>query len=168
MVPLVRRMSSARASEAAVLVLFSVTMFLGAGLLFTLEPMFARMVLPLLGGSPAVWITSVLAFQALLLAGYAYTHLSVSRLGPGRQAVLHVAVMALPILLLPIAIPAGWVPPISVNPAPWLIALMGVSVALPFGVISSASPLLQRWFAATGIRERTIPISSSERATSAA
>lgn len=129
--------------------MFTVTIFLGAALLFILEPMFARMVLPLLGGSPGVWITVVLVFQALLLAGYAYAHLSVSRIGPRRQSMLHMALVGIPILLLPIAVPSGWTPPAEANPASWLIAVMGVSVALPFLMISSASPLLQRWFAAT-------------------
>ena len=129
--------------------MFTVTIFLGAALLFILEPMFARMVLPLLGGSPGVWITSVLVFQALLLAGYAYAHLSVSRFGPRRQSMLHMALVGLPILLLPIAVPSGWTPPAQEKPALWLIAVMGVSVAFPFLMISSASPLLQRWFAAT-------------------
>jgi hypothetical protein len=142
-------MSSPRSADAALVALFTVTIFVGASLLFILEPMFARMVLPLLGGSPGVWITSVLVFQALLLAGYAYAHLSVSRLGPRRQSMLHMALVGVPILLLPIAVPAGWTPPAQANPAFWLIAVMGVSVAFPFLMISSASPLLQRWFAAT-------------------
>jgi hypothetical protein len=144
-----RWMSSPRSADAALVALFTVTIFLGAALLFILEPMFARMVLPLLGGSPGVWITSVLVFQALLLAGYAYAHLSVWRLGPRRQSMLHMAVVGIPILLLPIAVPSGWTPPTQANPALWLIAVMGVSVAFPFLMISSASPLLQRWFAAT-------------------
>jgi hypothetical protein len=142
-------MTSPRSSESALVALFTVTIFLGAALLFTLEPMFARMVLPLLGGSPGVWITSVLVFQALLLAGYGYAHLSVSRLGPRRQSFGHLILVGVPILLLPIAVPSGWTPPVQANPAPWLIAVMGVTVALPFLLISSASPLLQRWFAAT-------------------
>lgn len=144
-----RRLPSPRSPEALLAALFTVTIFLGAALLFILEPMFARMVLPLLGGSPGVWITVVLVFQALLLAGYAYAHLSVSRIGPRRQSMLHIALVGIPILLLPIAVPSGWMPPADANPASWLIAVMGVSVALPFLMISSASPLLQRWFAAT-------------------
>ena len=144
-----RRLASPRSAEVPLAALFTVTIFLGAALLFILEPMFARMVLPLLGGSPGVWITVVLVFQALLLAGYAYAHLSVSRIGPRRQSMLHMALVGIPILLLPIAVPSGWTPPAQANPASWLIAVMGVSVALPFLMISSASPLLQRWFAAT-------------------
>ncbi len=144
-----RRLPSPHSTEAPLAALFTVTIFLGAALLFILEPMFARMVLPLLGGSPGVWITVVLVFQSLLLAGYAYAHLSVSRIGPRRQSVLHMALVGIPILLLPIAVPSGWTPPAQANPASWLIAVMGVSVALPFLMISSASPLLQRWFAAT-------------------
>ena len=130
--------------------LYAVTLFASAALLFLVQPMFARLVLPLLGGSPAVWNTAMVFYQATLLAGYAYAHLSTARLGPRRQAAWHVLFLLLPCALLPIAIPAGWTPPAQGNPAPWLLALMLVAVGLPFFVVSTTSPVLQKWFAASG------------------
>ncbi len=126
------------------------TLFVSSTLLFTLQPLFARLVLPLLGGSPAVWNTCMVFYQAALLAGYAYAHASTSRLGVRRQAVLHLILMLLPLLVLPLALPAGWSPPRDSNPIPWLLALLTITVALPFTVVSTTAPLLQRWFAATG------------------
>ena len=127
-------------------VLFTVTLFVSSALLFLVQPMFAKMVLPLLGGTPATWITSLLFFQAALLAGYAYAHWSTRWLGP-RQPLVHVVLVALAVAVLPIAVPEGWVPPPSENPVGWLLALLVVAVGLPFFVVSSTTPLLQRWFA---------------------
>jgi hypothetical protein len=130
--------------------LYAATIFVSAALLFVVQPMFARMVLPVLGGSPAVWNTAMVFYQAALLAGYAYAHATTSRLGARKQAVLHVVVLILPLAVLPIALPAGWTPPAQSNPAPWLLAMMTVAVGLPFFAVSATSPVLQRWFAATG------------------
>lgn len=131
----------------ALLTTYRFTIFLGATLLFLVQPMFARMVLPLLGGSPAVWNTCMLFFQAVLLAGYAYAHATVHWLGPRRQAVLHVIVLAVVLLLPPIAVPDGWSPPGDGTPIFWLLGLLTVSVGGPFFALSSTSPLLQKWFA---------------------
>src|SRR5213075_1126211 len=98
------------------LILFTVTIFTGAALLFLLQPMFARMVLPLLGGSPAVWNTTVVFYQAVLLGGYLYAHLATGRLGSRRQAVVHLLPLLIPLAVLPIAIPAGWTPPTQDSP----------------------------------------------------
>src|SRR5687767_2844828 len=87
-----------------ILGVFILTLFTGSALLFLVQPMFAKMVLPLLGGTPAVWATSMVFFQATLLAGYAYAHWSVTRLGVRRQAMLHIPVVLLPLLLLPISV----------------------------------------------------------------
>lgn len=132
------------------LILYTLAIFVNATLLFLVQPMFARMVLPLLGGSPAVWNTSLVFFQAVLLAGYAYAHATSKWLGVKKQAILHCVLLLLPLFLLPIAVPAGWTPPAQNNPIPWLLALLSVSVGMPFFVISAGSPLLQKWFAATG------------------
>jgi hypothetical protein len=132
-----------------VLILYATTIFLGASLLFLVQPMFARMVLPLLGGSPSVWNTALVFYQTALLAGYVYAHVATAALGIRRQAALHLAVVALPLLVLPLGIPAGWTPPRSENPIPWLLALLVVSVGLPFFVVSSSSPLLQKWLTGT-------------------
>ena len=137
--------------------LYTVTIFLSAALLFFVQPMFARLVLPLLGGSPAVWNTAMVFYQATLLAGYAYAHASAAWLGARRAAALHLVVLLLPLAVLPIAIPAGWSPPTETNPALWLLALMSVAVGLPLFVVSATSPLLQMWFAATRDRRAGDP-----------
>ena len=89
------------------LILFGVTIFVGASLLFLVQPMFARMALPLLGGAPGVWNTAMVFYQAVLLVGYAYAHASTRWLGPRRQAGLHLVILLLPLVVLPIALPAG-------------------------------------------------------------
>jgi hypothetical protein len=132
-----------------VLILFGATIFLGASLLFLVQPMFARMALPLLGGAPAVWNTAMVFYQATLLAGYAYAHVTVRWLGARRQAGLHLLILLLPLLALPIALPAGWIPPGDSSPIPWLLALLAVAVGLPFFAVSATSPVLQAWFATT-------------------
>lgn len=137
--------------------LYTLTIFLSAGLLFLVQPMFARMVLPLLGGSPAVWNTAMVFYQAILLAGYAYAHWSVRHLGLRRQAWIHLGLMAAVFLILPIWIPEGRTPPPESSPIPWLLATLLTGVGLPFFVVSTMSPLLQRWFAATRHREASDP-----------
>src|SRR2546422_345949 len=132
------------------LAVYATTIFVTAALLFLVQPMFARMVLPLLGGWPAVWNTCLVFYQAALLAGYLYAHATTSWLGVRRQAALHVGLVLLPLLLLPIGIPSGWTPPAAASPIPWLLALLAVAVGLPFFVVSTTSPLLQKWFAGTG------------------
>src|SRR5438876_375976 len=132
------------------LIVYATTIFLTASLLFVVQPMFAKMVLPLLGGSPAVWNTCLVFYQAALLAGYLYAHATTSWLGVRRQAALHVGLVLLPLLFLPIGVPSGWTPPAAASPIPWLLALLAVAVGLPFFVVSTTSPLLQKWFAATG------------------
>lgn len=132
------------------LILFGATIFLGASLLFLVQPMFARMALPLLGGAPAVWNTAMVFYQATLLVGYAYAHLTVRWLGARRQAGLHLAILLVPLVTLPIALPSGWIPPGDSSPIPWLLALLAVAVGLPFFAVSATSPVLQAWFATTG------------------
>lgn len=136
---------------------FVATVFLGAALLFLVQPMFARMVLPLLGGSPGVWNTAMVFFQAALLAGYAYVHLTTTRLGVRRQAVLHLILLTATLLLLPIALPRGWEPPAQHSPVLWMLGLLAVSVGLPFFVVSTTGPLMQKWFAATQARTARDP-----------
>src|SRR5262245_12617024 len=111
--------------------------------------MFARMALPLLGGAPAVWNTAMVFYQATLLVGYAYAHVTVRWLGVRRQAGLHLLILLLPLVTLPIALPAGWIPPGDSSPIPWLLALLAVAVGLPFFAVSATSPVLQAWLAAT-------------------
>lgn len=129
---------------------FTFTIFTGAFLLFLVQPMFARMLLPKLGGSPSVWNTAMVFYQAALLAGYAYAHFAISKLGTKRQSVLHLVLICLPLLVLPIGLSQNLSPPQSSNPVWWMLGLMSLSVGLPFLVVSTTSPLLQRWFHATG------------------
>lgn len=127
--------------------LFAVTALISAFLLFWVEPLFARLVLPLLGGSPAVWNTCLMYFQAVLLGGYLYAHLTTRWLGIRRQAALHLVLLAITFLALPIAVPAGWTPPDSGRPIAWLLLLLTVAVGAPFMILSATAPLLQRWLA---------------------
>jgi hypothetical protein len=130
--------------------LFTLTLFVSAFLLFLVQPMLARMVLPRLGGTPAVWNTCMVFFQAVLLAGYAYAHAMPAWLGARRQALFHVVLLLVPLAVLPIAVAADWSPPETGNPVAALLLLLLVTVGLPFFVVSTSGPLLQRWFAATG------------------
>jgi hypothetical protein len=129
--------------------LYALTLFLSAALLFSVQPMFARMALPLLGGSPSVWNTALVFYQAILLAGYTYAHATTRWLGVRRQTVLHFFVLLLPLIVLPIGIPVGWRPPTTTSPVFWLLGLLLVWVGPPFFVVSATSPLLQQWFAGT-------------------
>jgi hypothetical protein len=126
--------------------LFSVTIFLGSSLLFLVQPMFAKVALPWLGGSPSVWNTCILFFQTTLLLGYLYAHLSTRWLGVRRQIYCHVVLVLAPLIVLPLTA-GGGPPPVSANPVWWLLRTMTVTVGLPFFVVSTSAPLLQRWFA---------------------
>lgn len=121
--------------------------FLSAGLLFSVQPMVARMVLPRLGGSAAVWTTCMLFFQGALLAGYAYAHESTRRWGPRRQALFHAVLIAVPLAFLPFrgGDPGAW----GGDPAWALLGWLVVCVGPPFFVVATSAPLLQRWLAAS-------------------
>jgi hypothetical protein len=123
----------------------------GAALLFLLEPMIAKMVLPVLGGSPSVWNTCMVFFQAGLLLGYLYAHGSTRRLGPRTQVLLHAVLLAAPALVLPVGLRASAVPvpPASSSPVLWLLLVLTGSIGVPFAVVAATGPLLQRWFAST-------------------
>jgi Glycosyltransferase family 87 len=136
-------------SQLAVVALFSATLVVSAGLVFMVQPMFARFVLPALGGTPAVWNTAMLFFQTALLLAYVYAHWTTRRFGPRRQAALHLAVVAAALLILPIGVPDGWAPPETGSPVLWLLLVLVVAVGLPFFVVSSTAPLLQSWLADT-------------------
>ncbi|HEU4351719.1 MAG TPA: fused MFS/spermidine synthase [Burkholderiales bacterium] len=127
--------------------LYVATIFLSSFLLFLVQPLIARLILPWFGGSAAVWTTCMLFFQALLLAGYAYAHLlarySRRRLEPLIHSVLLVAALA----MLPIAPSEAWKPTGSENPVVWILLLLGAAVGLPYFLLAANSPLLQAWFA---------------------
>ena len=130
--------------------LFATTLFLSALLLFLVQPMIAKMVLPRLGGAPTVWSVAMVFFQAALLAGYAYAHLLVRRLPLGIGALVHLGVLAAAALTLPIGITEVLGMPPTSGIALWLLALFALSIGLPFAVLSASAPLLQSWFAASG------------------
>ncbi len=128
--------------------IYTATIFLSALLLFLVQPMFAKMMLPLLGGSPSVWNTALVFYQAALLAGYAYAHFATRWAGIRRQAMIHIPLLAVPLIVLPIHLSSTH-PPVETTPIPWLLLTMLVSVGLPFFLLSASSPLIQRWFADT-------------------
>jgi hypothetical protein len=134
----------------AVLAVFTICLFASAFLLFLVEPMVAKMVLPLVGGTSAVWATSVLFFQTVLLIGYGYSHWLAMRLPWRWQALLHGLLLLAPLFVLPIHLIPGWNPPATGSPALWLVLLLSVTVGLPFLVLSTTSPLIQHWFSRTG------------------
>jgi predicted O-methyltransferase YrrM len=137
------------ASPGVLLAVFTASIFLSAFLLFLVQPMFSRMVLPLLGGTPAVWNTCMLFFQAALLGGYLYAHATARWLGVRSQAALHLALLAVAAAVLPVAV-AGAAPRGGQAPIPWLLVLMLGTVGAPFFVLSGTGPMLQRWFAHSG------------------
>jgi hypothetical protein len=132
------------------MLLFSATIFVSAALLFLIEPMFAKFVLPSFGGTPAVWTGSMMFFQAALLLSYLYVHATTSWLGARRQAVLHLVLVLLPLLVLPVAVPAeDWAPGAESNPLLYLLGLLAVAIGLPFFAIAATNPLIQRWLSDT-------------------
>ena len=126
--------------------LFVAAAFAGASLLFFVQPMVGRMVLPVLGGSPSVWNACMLFFQSALLAGYAYAHLVTRRAAPRSQVVIHSAVLLLPIVALPLALPGDANPPVDHSPVGWLLLSLGATAGLPFFAVATTAPLLQGWF----------------------
>ncbi len=142
------------------LIVFAFSMFLSAALLFVVEPMIGKMLMPMLGGTPAVWNTCLVFFQAVLLAGYLYAHAVLRFFERRTQIGIHLALVALPLLivgLLPPHLPAGWEPPASTNPAGWVLLLLLVVVGLPFFALSATNSIMQRWFADSGVKDAHDP-----------
>ncbi len=125
---------------------FSLTIFWGAFLLFLVQPLIARFILPWFGGGPAVWTTCMLFFQLLLLGGYAYAHFSISRLTPRRQVITHLVLLALAVALLPITPGDAWKPTDGSHAAGHILLLLLGCLGLPYLVLSATGPLLQAWF----------------------
>ncbi len=132
--------------------LCSMTVAASAFLVFLLEPMFAKMVLPLLGGAANVWIAATMFYQVALLIGYLYAHVS-SFLPLRLQWPLHGLLGLAALLVLPVAVPHGWTPPGDGNPAPALFLMMAGAIGAPFVVLSASASLAQRWFALARPRE---------------
>jgi hypothetical protein len=145
----VRAVPQAALAGRATTWLYTVTAFLGAGLLFLVEPLVAKLLLPSYGGSATVWSTCTLFFQTLLLLAYGYCHWSTSRLRRPWQPRAHLLVLLLPVLVLPLAVPVDAAPPAGAMPAVWLIRTLVLLVGLPFAVVATTGPLLQKWYSWT-------------------
>jgi hypothetical protein len=141
--------------------LFAVTLFVSATLLFMVQPMVGKLVLPLLGGSPAVWNACMVFFQALLLLGYLYADRLTKKAPPKRQWMIHMAVLSLPLGVFalsvlfgsrhtPIAVAESLAPSDESSPILSVLALLTVAIGIPFFVVSTSATLLQRWFTYTG------------------
>src|SRR5215213_10127160 len=138
---------------------FAAALFVSAFLLFWVQPLAGKMLLPLLGGTPAVWNTCMLFFQALLLAGYAYALALTRWLSALAQGAVHLALLALAALALPVALnaaAAGGVPE-GASPEWWLLKTLLVTVGPPFFVLSASAPLLQQWFSRTRAESASDP-----------
>src|SRR5579862_8083505 len=139
-----------RLGQRAAPALYSATLFVSALLLFAVQPMFTKMVLPRLGGSPSVWSVAMVAFQTFLFAGYLYAYLLARLLKPVQAAVSHIAVLALVALTLPLGVASGFAAPPEQGLTLWVIELFACSIGIPFIALSATAPLLQHWFVATG------------------
>ncbi len=120
---------------------------LSSFLLFLVQPLIARLILPWFGGGAAVWTTCMLFFQTLLLAGYAYAHASNAKFAPRKQAILHIVLLAAAAATLPIAPAERWKPLGDEEPISAILILLGAAVGLPYLLLSATSPLVQVWFA---------------------
>ena len=128
------------------MLVYAVTIFTGAFLLFQVQPLIGKYILPWFGGGPGVWTTCMMFFQVLLLGGYAYAHFSSRWLKPRRQAIMHLALLAAAIALLPVTPNDAWKPQGADNPTLQILALLAVSIGLPYFVLSATGPLVQQWF----------------------
>ncbi|MFO1112022.1 MAG: fused MFS/spermidine synthase [Bradyrhizobium sp.] len=133
-----------------ILAVYTLAIFVSALLLFSVQPLFTKMVLPRLGGSPAVWSVAMVFFQSLLLAGYAYAHYLTKAAGRVVSVVVHLGLLAIAMATLPLAIRSGWGEPPASGYAFWLLGLFAVSIGLPFFALAANNPLLQAWFVRTG------------------
>jgi predicted O-methyltransferase YrrM len=137
--------------------LFATALFLSALLIFAIQPMFTKMVLPRLGGSPQVWSVAMVVFQAALFLGYFYAHLLSRALRPAGAAIVHLGFLGLVAATLPLGIAKGFGMPPEQGVALWLAGLFFASIGLPFVALSASAPLLQNWFSATGHRQAGNP-----------
>src|SRR6266702_6519619 len=133
-----------------VLIVYTAAIFVSALLLFSVQPLFTKMVLPRLGGSPAVWSVAMVFFQSLLLGGYAYAHYLMQIRNRVTPVALHLALLVVAFLTLPLSIASGWGEPPMSGYAFWLLGLFAVSIGLPFFALAANNPLLQAWFVRTG------------------
>jgi hypothetical protein len=128
---------------------FALSIFTGAFLLFQVQPLIGKYILPWFGGSPGVWTTCLLFFQTLLLGGYAYAHFSSTLLKPRGQAALHFGLLLLSLALLPITPNDSWKSHVTGDPTWQILLLLTVTIGLPYFVLSATGPLMQQWFSVT-------------------
>ena len=133
-----------------ILVVYTAAIFVSALLLFSVQPLFTKMVLPRLGGSPAVWSVAMVFFQSLLLGGYAYAHYLMQLRNRLIPVAVHLVLLVVALLTLPLSIAGGWGDPPTSGYAFWLLGLFAVSIGLPFFALAANNPLLQAWFVRTG------------------
>ena len=133
--------------EQTPILAYAITIFLSAFLLFQVQPMMGKMILPWFGGAASVWTACMLFFQSLLLLGYLYTHWVMRLLSPSRQSFLHIALLLLCLLFLPISPSEALKPQGSEDPTWLILYLLGVTIGLPYMVLSTTGPLVQAWFA---------------------
>lgn len=146
------RLASSRAPSlrpALLLAAYAGSILLSAALLFSVEPLFAKLVLPILGGAPSVWSVALVFFQTALLAGYVYAHLLTRYLPASLAVAVHLCVLCAATLALPIGIAPSFAAQPSASAEYWLIGLFSVSIGLPFVALSANAPLLQAWFSRT-------------------
>jgi hypothetical protein len=148
---------SALSRNRLVLVIYTAAIFVSALLLFSVQPLFTKMVLPRLGGSPAVWSVAMVFFQSLLLAGYVYAHLLMRVKSRVIPIVVHLLLLLVAFAALPLAIAARWGEPPTSGYALWLLGLFVASIGLPFFALAANNPLLQAWFVRTGHPDGTDP-----------
>jgi SAM-dependent methyltransferase len=135
--------------QAPAVAIYALTIFTGAFLLFQVQPLIGKYILPWFGGGPGVWTTSMLFFQVLLLGGYAYAHCISRWLKPRSQVVVHLVLLAAALTVLPITPSDAWKPGGQGNPVLEILLLLAVSLGLPYLVLSSTGPLMQQWFSST-------------------
>src|SRR5436305_14516489 len=133
-----------------VLAVYTAAIFVSALLLFSVQPLFTKMVLPRLGGSPAVWSVAMVFFQSLLLGGYGYAHYLMQIANRRVAVAVHLLLLVAALLSLPLSIASGWGEPPTSGYAFWLLGLFAVSIGLPFFALAGNNPLLQAWFFRTG------------------
>jgi hypothetical protein len=155
MAPSAAARSAAAKFTPALPLFFGVTIFTSACLLFLVQPLVSKMILPWFGGSAAVWITAMLFFQTSLLLGYLYAHFLTRLLGPTLQVLVHGTLLAMALVFLPIAPTLRWLPKPGEDPTLSVFLVLGASVGLPYTLLSATSPLIQKWF--SDRREGALP-----------
>jgi hypothetical protein len=139
------------------IVLFASTLFSSALLMFVLQPLFGKLLLPLLGGTPAVWNSCMVFYQSVLFLGYLYAHLLGTRLNSKVQVTVHLVVIALSFLALPVGLPENLLPSTETNPTFWIFSTLALAIGLPFFILSTTAPLIQKWFAHVGHKDSEDP-----------